>query len=707
MPRIGRFTLIHLGLVLFAVAILLRAGQVQLFQHEEWARRAERQQVAVQSLPAPRGAIVDAVGEPLVQSRESLRLAIAPHEVRDREAVERGLKTAGVPARFVARAMDVSRRWVELPGTYSLDEAAGLLGRDGVHATPVSERLYPAESGLQLIVGHANADTGRSGIELALDSLLRGIPGSAPMLRDAGRRRFDSPRFTAVAPRPGNTVALTVHNAVQEIVERALDSAIRETGATGGDVVVVNPHTGNVLAMASRRNRNRATMGALIEPYEPGSTLKPIIAARLLELGRVRLNEYIDTPNGIMTPPGFRRPVKDTHIEHRQTLADVIRYSSNVGIIKFSERLSAREQFEALRDAGFGMPTGVPFPSEASGVLRHPRDWWASSPASMAMGYGLSVTPLQLAMAYAAIANGGELLEPRLVREVRTPDGELIWKSERRVVRRIMSEETARTMRHMLGAVVDSGTAKAAQLATFEVGGKSGTARNAAGGTYEAGMYLASFVSIFPADDPQFVVLVKIDNPSGRYYGGATAAPVSKVVLESALAARDAALDRGALARATQARFASVESGGSQSGAETRDAVESRAVRVVDAEPAAGSSREGSPAHGVQPGSGSQPGVESLRDGPGRASASSRDRGATRHVVPLAGLDSLREARRATDEAPREVPDVSGVTLREAALMLHDAGFRVRLTDGTRGETSPQAGSRLPPGSLVRLGRGR
>ncbi|HLV26741.1 MAG TPA: penicillin-binding transpeptidase domain-containing protein, partial [Gemmatimonadales bacterium] len=677
------------------------------------------QQMAVQSLPAPRGAIVDATGEPLVQSRESLRLAIAPLEVRDHAEVERGLKTAGVPSRFISRSLDTTRRWVELPGNYALDEVGTLLGRDGVHATPVSERLYPEEASLRLIVGTARNGDGQAGIELALDSLLKGTPGSAPMLRDGNRRRFESPRFTTTAPRTGNTVVLTVHNAVQEIVERALESAIRETGATGGDVVVVNPHTGDVLAMASRRNTRRATMGALTEPYEPGSTLKPIIAARLLDLGRARIDEVIDTPKGMITPPGFRRPVRDVHVEDRQSLADVLRYSSNVGIIRFAERLTPGEQYEALRDAGFGMTTGVPFPSEASGVLRHPSEWWASSPASMAMGYGLSVTPLQLAMAYAAIANGGELLEPRMVREIRTPGGEVMWKSERRPVRRIMSEETARVMRGVLGGVVDSGTAKAAQLTSYEVGGKSGTTRNAAGGSYAAGMYLASFVSIFPAADPQFVVLVKIDNPSGKYYGGATAAPVSKVVLEASLAARDAALDRRTLARApwsapdTDGGDAAVQHQ-AEAGPDARAAGASASVLASGTNggtrASAGSASGTNGGIGLS-GSADREAAAGIGDGADDNEAevahSTVARNGEKRIVRLAALDSLRDASELVNNSPRMVPDVKGESLRDAALALHRAGFRVRVTSDARGETQPTAGSMAAPGTVIRLGRGR
>jgi membrane peptidoglycan carboxypeptidase len=214
-------------------------------------------------------------------------------------------------------------------------------------------------------------------------------------------------------------------------------------------------------------------------------------------------------------------------------------------MVQFAERLTEREEYEALRDAGFGMVTGIPYPSESQGRLRPVKEWSSLSRGSLAMGYEIAVTPLQLALAYGAIANGGELLEPVLVKEIRDADGDVTFAAGRRVVRRVMSEETARTIRGLLREVVTDGTAKSADLATYELSGKSGTARRvrADGGGYEEGSYTASFVGLFPSEDPQFVILVKLDDPGGAYYGGRIAAPVTKAVLEAVIAARDGALD--------------------------------------------------------------------------------------------------------------------------------------------------------------------
>src|SRR6185503_5502837 len=290
-----------------------------------------------------------------------------------------------------------------------------------------------------------------------------------------------------------------------------LAEAVAKMGADGGDIVVLDPQQGDVLAMASRRQDVRSTAAtALTEPFEPGSTLKPFIAAGLLARARARETDMINTGDGTLELEG--RVIRDEHLVGRASLASVLQWSSNVGIVKFAQRLTPREQFEVLRDFGFGTPTGVPYPSEASGVLREPARWSKQSAASLAMGYEISVTPLQLALAYAAIANGGELLEPALVKEVHSPDGETRYRHERRVVRRVLTPELAARIRTMLLNVVERGTAIEADLNQFLVAGKTGTPRRNVDGRYATQQYNPNFVGMFPGDAPQYVIVVKLTN---------------------------------------------------------------------------------------------------------------------------------------------------------------------------------------------------
>ncbi|HUQ83487.1 MAG TPA: penicillin-binding transpeptidase domain-containing protein [Gemmatimonadaceae bacterium] len=669
MMRNNRIAIIHLVLGIFAVAIIARAAQVQVWQGKQWQAMATRQHVAASSIPAPRGLILDASGTPLAESRERVQLSIATPEIRDPKKLARELKRAGVDASWLARLSDPKRKWVQLPKSFMPSEVESVLGMRGVYPTPLGERVYAASGGAQRIIGHATPQgIGLDGIELTLDSLLRGTQGKVSLVKDVRGRRFESPDELSADPLPGHTVTLTINGALQSISDQALGTAVAQMNADGGDILVLDPNSGDILAMASRRKDPRAVSAtAIIEPYEPGSTLKPFTAAALLARRKARVDEVIETYNGAYKT--FGRTVHDIHLAPRLSLADVIRYSSNVGIVRFAERLTPREQYEALRDFGFGTPTGIPYPMEAPGTLYPPQDWSKQSAASLAMGYEIAVTPLQLALAYASIANGGELLEPSIVKEVRDLDGKVVYSAKRRVVRRVLTPEGSAQMRRLLASVVDSGTATDAELSTFAVGGKSGTARGMSRGRYVAGSYTASFVGLFPAENPQYVILVKVDNPKGTYYGGKTAAPVSKVVLEAAIAARDAAIDRNALRRRrTEPVFASKDS-------EPKTGVDTPRAREITV--AAGSVEEVD--------------ADSVRDAGESAS------------VPFIVSLSDRPKKPVVPIRVRPVPDVRGLPVREAVHTLHEQGFRVQLVAGPAGTTAPEAGTPYRTGSLVRL----
>ncbi|MFN2398233.1 MAG: peptidoglycan D,D-transpeptidase FtsI family protein, partial [Gemmatimonadaceae bacterium] len=552
--RIGRPTrtgIIHASLAAFAVALVVRSAYLQIWQGDDWEKKALRQHFVTEDVPAARGDIFDASLAPLAQSREMVGLSVAPSELADRRAAARALAKLGVSKQWIARATDRRRAWVTLPGRFLPGDAGPLAEMRGVYARAVFERVYTQRKATRRVIGSVDASGAAiDGLELVLDTLLRGRAGTATLVRDAKGLRFQAPPDTAIAPRPGDNIVLTINQELQEISEEALARAAETMGAEGGDIVILDPHTGEIRAMASRRLNPRSSGSpALSEPFEPGSTLKPFIATALLELQRATVDETVNTENGTYIMEGRRNPITDTHKAESLTLEQVIRYSSNIGIVKLVQRLTPREEFETLRDFGFGTPTGVPFPSEAGGILRAPRNWSRTSAASLAMGYEIAVTALQLASAYATFANGGELLEPALIREVRSATGEVKFRHERRVVRRVMGEKTARAVREMLVGTVEAGTATRAGLGTFALAGKTGTARRTAHGRYVANEYTASFVGLFPANEPQYVILVKLDNPKGEYYGGLTAAPVTKAVLEAAIAARDAALDRRSLAR--------------------------------------------------------------------------------------------------------------------------------------------------------------
>jgi cell division protein FtsI (penicillin-binding protein 3) len=650
-------------LLIFAIALLAQSAKLQLIEGERWAERARVLHFDADTVPAARGPILDASGNVLVDSHELVRLNIAPREVRDRARFAQLLRSAHVAPQLIQRAMDSTVKWMSLPELYVASDVAALTSITGVHPKTVMQRDFATAGGIRRIVGRVGPD-GRplDGIELALDRVLRGDTISAKRAIDVRGRGIDSPEGWTSTPRPGGSVTLTINQTLQEICERALARASDSLQADGGDIVVMNPFSGDVLAMASHRlNPGAVANTAVSEPFEPGSTLKPFIAAALLERKRAHPDEVIETFNGQAMIEG--RLITDDHKAPQLSLSEVIRYSSNVGIVRFAERLTPREKFETLRDFGLGTPTGVPLPGESDGTLREPRKWNRTSGSSIVMGYEVAVTPLQLVAAYSAIANGGELMEPHLVKEIRSAEGELIYRSKPRVIRRVVSPSVARDVQQMLLGVVESGTATRADLATYLLGGKSGTARRTVKGKgYVLGNYTASFVGLFPADKPQYVVLVKLDSPRHAYYGGEIAAPVTKVVLRAALAARDAALNR--------ADLASVERANPVIGSVDTLAEVGDAPRA----PAEGTEEAATP-------------TEELRE----------TRGPVTLDLPLVTHP------KAIDRTERPVPDVSGLVLRDAVRALHQSGFRVRVIPQRGSATVPAAGTLLAAGSIVKL----
>jgi cell division protein FtsI (penicillin-binding protein 3) len=382
-------------------------------------------------------------------------------------------------------------------------------------------------------------------------------------------------------------------------------------------------------------------------PYEPGSTIKPFTVAALLGLGRATLGDSVFAEKGYYE----RLNLTDTHAHEWLTLGDALRESSNIGVAKMAERMERGEQYLALRGFGFGSPTGVAYPSESAGRLTRPQLWSWSSPSRLSIGYEISVTPLQMAMAYGALANGGVLFEPRLVREVRSRDGRVEQQYEPRVVRRVITEQVAERIRDVLVDAVQVGTGQQASLGSFHVAGKTGTARIAENGRYRPGAYTASFAGFFPADDPQLVFIVKLDEPRGQYYGGLAAAPVTRATLEAALATRNTPIDRSAIARVPQ-----------------RAAVPSRQSVAV-------------------------------RQGAGARAGSSR-------VVRLTAQRAVASpaTAKSTDADPRVIPDVTGMAMRDGVRSLHEAGFRLHLEGhGRVVRTVPAAGAEARASAVVRV----
>jgi cell division protein FtsI (penicillin-binding protein 3) len=647
----ARIAVIQVGFALGVLALLTRAVQLQIVEGAAWAQLAERSRTERRVLPARRGALYDRNGVPLAITQEFYHVGIARNELHDPAAAFRILvRSLGVSAPALDREFRTGKRWMYLHGPFNATQVQPLRSLSGVHLEGRFQRFYPSRELARPIIGGLQADrsAGGAGLELALDSILTGRPGEAVLLKDRAGRRYDSPSRQVRDPVPGNDVVLTLDAELQEIAERGLADALDTMQAEGGDVVFLDPKTGELLALASRQVRPGAVPRAstFTDPFEPGSTAKLFTAAALLRNGLVDSGDVVFGERGTWAMPvnrgGRIRMIHDVHAHQGSlTLAEAIRTSSNIAMAKFSLRLTPEQQYETLRDFGFGTPTGAEFPSESRGQLAPAHRWQPMyTRASMAMGYELGVTPVQLAAAYGAIANDGILLAPTLLREVRHPSGKVLFTREPEPVRRVIAPELARALQAFLrGAVEEGGTGTEAQLSNYPVLGKTGTARRYEDGRYVPGKYTSTFAAIFPADDPQLVVIVKIDNPKGSYYGGSTAAPVTRTMLQQALASRRVAIDRGRLAPGDgRVAAAPVPAAGVAGAALTKP------VTVVG--------------------------------WPYQAPASRPD--------------------------PVAVPSVAGRSVREAALALHRRGFRMSLHGmGRVVRTTPAAGETARPGAAV------
>ncbi|MBI2401216.1 MAG: penicillin-binding protein 2 [Gemmatimonadetes bacterium] len=537
-----RLGVVQVAFGLAIVAVVARAAQVQLVQGANYRAKARQQRTERVVLPARRGAIYDRNGVPLALTRDVYHLGVAPRELRDRA---RDAATLARALGFSRPAMDraLRRPYAYFRGPYPASRVEPVRSVPGVHLTPELQRFYPSGDFARSLIGRP-ADEGRpaSGLERALDTLLAGRPGSAVVLRDGQGRRYESPGRLGAFPVPGHDVYLTLDATLQDIVERALADAIERYDAAGGDVVVLQPHTGEVLAIASRRADGSVPPTPFTSVFEPGSTAKIFAAAALLEANLVTTRDSVYAERGVWVRP--YRTIRDDHPAEWLTLRGAMEVSSNIAMVKLVDRLDAARQYLMLRAFGFGAPTGIEFPTESRGSLERPDRWSGVSAASLAMGYEVAVTPLQLAAAYAAIANDGVLVRPTLVRETRAADGTVRYRQRPEPVRRVVRPGVARELRAMLrGAVYDDGgTGSTAALSAYELAGKTGTARRATPQGYMPGAYTATFASLFPADDPQLAMVVKLDDPRGAY-ARLTAAPVSRSVIEQALAARTSALD--------------------------------------------------------------------------------------------------------------------------------------------------------------------
>jgi cell division protein FtsI (penicillin-binding protein 3) len=534
-----------LGLVPLAVAAQM--GRIVVTKTDALRDQVQEQARSTLKIPAMRGAILDRDGRSLAINTARYDLALDPTVEGFRTQAESFFdKLASLTGTSAARY----RRQVETrhsPQYVKLRE--GLPPRQygriqqwdvpGVMLTPEFGRRYNYGPTAAHVIGHVGSDGhGLAGLELAYDDTLTGTPGRRIVRRDRSGRIEAYVGGTVVQPKRGDDLVLTIDLVRQAALENELRRGVRETGADWGTAVAMNPNTGAVLAMANvpTYNPNRPAAApdaarrnrAITDRFEPGSTFKLVGAVAAIEQGIIGLDDSVETGEGWAVFHGYT--MKDVHAYGTIPFADVVAKSSNVGMAKTVDRLDAGTFYQYARNLGFSHPTWIDLPGEVSGVLKRPPKWSATTQTSMAIGYEVSVTPLQLLTAYSALANGGLIKKPYVVAERQDVTGTTLWQNEPETIRRAFEEATADTLRSAFERVVERGTGTSAQIDGLRVAGKTGTALQISNGKYTAGKTRASFVGFFPADDPKVALLVVLGNPEAGVYGGDVAAPVFRRV---------------------------------------------------------------------------------------------------------------------------------------------------------------------------------
>ncbi len=424
-------------------------------------------------------------------------------------------------------------------------QAVRALDLAGIHFLPESKRYYPMRELAAQVLGYVGTDNrGLAGLELVYDEQIAGRPGKRTLLRDARRGTVVAPGLAFSDPEPGGDLYLTLDATIQHIVERELAKAVEERRAKSGSMVLLDPATGAVLAMATypsfdpnhfghfppARWRNRA----IIDAYEPGSTFKVVTAAAALEAGLVKPTDVFDCEMGSITLLGIR--IRDHKPFGRLTFAEVLAKSSNVGVIKTALLLGDERLYSTVRGFGFGRPTGIDLPGENQGILAGKASWRPLTKAYVSFGQGISVTALQLVTALGAVANDGQLLTPYVVAAVGRNGAVRKLHPTPAVAGRPVSAATARQLRELLEGVVSGGTGRAAAVAGYRVGGKTGTAQKPIHGGYSRSGYVPSFFGLAPAGRPVIVGVVAVDEPQGfAYHGGQVAAPIFGAVARQVL----------------------------------------------------------------------------------------------------------------------------------------------------------------------------
>jgi cell division protein FtsI (penicillin-binding protein 3) len=547
-----RVALFGVTLLVLAFMVGRRAVQLQVresAQLKEWAENNYLREIEI----APRrGRILDHRGNELASTADLDSVFCNPRQLAYVPgAVDKLARALHLDARELEKTLSGKQSqyfaWLKRRVTPDESKAVAALGLPGVGTRREPRRVYPNGALAATVIGHAGLDgKGLEGIELGFDKALHGTGMEVVGVHDRLGRDLLVDGVVDSSSSAGKDLVLTLDRYLTYETERVLAETVQKHNAKAGMSVMIDPHTGDVLAMASVPTYNpndpsdAAKRGArnrtISDAFEPGSTLKTFTFAAALDAGKVRPTDMFDCQMGKLIVGKFH--IRDDHPKGVLSAADVFKFSSNIGTVKIARRIGREALWNALDRFGFGKPTYLGLPGERRGILRPVSRWGEIEFATHAFGQGLTVTPLQLAAGFAAIADLGMYHPPRLAINYVGPDGktEAVERSaEAPVEHRVMSESAARTLLTIMQGVTEDGTAKQAAIPGYPVAGKTGTAQKVTGGRYDPSKYLSSFVGIVPADKPRLVIAVMIDEPTGTHYGGLVAAPAFKAIAEAAL----------------------------------------------------------------------------------------------------------------------------------------------------------------------------
>ncbi|WP_447599614.1 peptidoglycan D,D-transpeptidase FtsI family protein [Nitrospira sp. Nam80] len=548
-PSRGRWMVVSAGLVVAFVFVLIRLVNLQVLQAAELTVKADRQHQKSVSFEGARGTIYDRHGKVLAMNMDVPSVFGVPTSLGDPGQTARHLSPIlHVRAGELEKKLRQEKHFVWLARKLEPEQGRKLerLTLDGVGVVMEGRRFYPKGPLLSHVLGFAGMDDrGLEGVELKYEAFLRGEKRVVILQRDALGRAVFPKGLNEKDVAAGHSVVLTIDEVIQYIAEKELDEAVNRSNAKSGTIIVTNPKTGAVLAMAVSPRFDPNTVGALSpdrwrnralsDSYEPGSTMKVVLAAAALE-------EKVMSPGSMIFGEHGQMAVANTVIHDHEksgwmTFAQMIQRSSNIGAAKVGMTLGDWRLYDYLKEFGFGDKSDIDLPGEASGLLRSPREWGRRSVASISMGQEIGVTPLQMVTAVGAIANGGLLMRPYVMSEVRNTKNLPVAQTKPQVRRRVISTDTARTLTHIMEGVVSSGTGGKAAIPGYQVAGKTGTAQkiDPRTGAYSSTLLVGSFVGFVPAEDPQLAMIVVIDEPHGEGWGGVVAAPVFRRVGEQVL----------------------------------------------------------------------------------------------------------------------------------------------------------------------------